>query len=116
MKAAVVRVFGRPLTIEEVPIPTPGPGEVLIKVVRRWPRSSAPASRRTRASKRPKRSRDSVRGSIAGTRTDLAEAIAFAAEGKVRAYFHEARLDEIRRVLSELKAGKSDGRIVLRLT
>ena len=26
MKAAVVRAFGTPLTIEEVPIPTPGPG------------------------------------------------------------------------------------------
>ena len=32
MKAAVVREFGKPLTIEEVPIPTPGPGEVLVKV------------------------------------------------------------------------------------
>jgi propanol-preferring alcohol dehydrogenase len=60
--------------------------------------------------------RITVRGSIVGTRTDLAEAIAFAAEGKVRAHFHEARLDEINRVLSELKAGKVDGRVVLRLT
>jgi alcohol dehydrogenase, propanol-preferring len=33
MKAAVVRAFGEPLTVEEVPIPTPGHGEVLIKVV-----------------------------------------------------------------------------------
>jgi propanol-preferring alcohol dehydrogenase len=33
MKAAVVRAFGKPLTIEEVAIPTPGPGELLIKVV-----------------------------------------------------------------------------------
>ena len=33
MKAAVVREFGEPLRIEEVPIPTPGPGEVLIKVM-----------------------------------------------------------------------------------
>jgi alcohol dehydrogenase, propanol-preferring len=32
MKAAVVRSFGKPLTIEDVPIPTPGPGEVLVKV------------------------------------------------------------------------------------
>lgn len=30
MKAGVVHAFGKPLTIEEVPIPTPGPGEVLI--------------------------------------------------------------------------------------
>jgi propanol-preferring alcohol dehydrogenase len=33
MKAGVVHAFGKPLTIEEVPIPTPGPGEVLIKVI-----------------------------------------------------------------------------------
>jgi propanol-preferring alcohol dehydrogenase len=33
MKAAVVHEFGKPLRIEEVPIPTPGPGEVLIKVI-----------------------------------------------------------------------------------
>jgi alcohol dehydrogenase, propanol-preferring len=33
MKAAVVRAFGKPITIEEVPIPTPGPGEVVLKVV-----------------------------------------------------------------------------------
>ena len=33
MQAAVVRAFGRPLVIEERPIPTPGPGQVLIRVV-----------------------------------------------------------------------------------
>ena len=32
MKAAVVREFGKPLTIEDVPIPQPGPGQVLVKV------------------------------------------------------------------------------------
>lgn len=33
MKAAVVQSFGKPLSIEEVPVPTPGPGQVLVKVV-----------------------------------------------------------------------------------
>jgi propanol-preferring alcohol dehydrogenase len=33
MKAAVVHEFGKPLTIDEVPIPTPRPGEVLVKVI-----------------------------------------------------------------------------------
>ena len=33
MKAAVVREFGQPLSIEERPIPTPRPGELLVKVV-----------------------------------------------------------------------------------
>lgn len=32
MKAAVVRAFGQPLVIEEVPVPRPGSGEVLVKV------------------------------------------------------------------------------------
>ena len=32
MKAAVVREFGAPLRIEEVRIPTPGPGQILVKV------------------------------------------------------------------------------------
>jgi propanol-preferring alcohol dehydrogenase len=59
--------------------------------------------------------RITVRGSIVGTRADLAEAIAFAAEGKVRARVQEARLDDINRVLSELKAGRIEGRVVLRV-
>lgn len=33
MKAAVVHEFGKPLQIQEVPVPTPGWGEVLIKVM-----------------------------------------------------------------------------------
>ncbi|MDN5002275.1 alcohol dehydrogenase AdhP [Bradyrhizobium sp. GCM10027634] len=32
MKAAVVKQFGKPLVIEDVPVPQPGPGEVLVKV------------------------------------------------------------------------------------
>ena len=32
MKAAVVHKFGDPLVIEDVPIPSPGPGQILIKV------------------------------------------------------------------------------------
>ena len=32
MKAAVVHDFAKPLSLEEVPIPEPGPGEVLVKV------------------------------------------------------------------------------------
>jgi hypothetical protein len=33
MKAAVVRAFGKPLTIEEVTIPTPAAGQILVKVL-----------------------------------------------------------------------------------
>ena len=32
MKAAVVREFGKPLVIEEVSVPRPGAGEVLVKI------------------------------------------------------------------------------------
>jgi propanol-preferring alcohol dehydrogenase len=32
MKAAVVRAFREPLAIEEVPVPVPGPGQILVKV------------------------------------------------------------------------------------
>jgi len=57
--------------------------------------------------------RITVRGSIVGTRTDLAEAIAFAAEAKVRAHVREAPLDDVNRVLSDLRAGAIEGRVVL---
>ncbi|QQE88156.1 alcohol dehydrogenase AdhP [Azotobacter chroococcum] len=32
MKAAVVVAFGKPLEIREVPVPTPGPGQLLVKI------------------------------------------------------------------------------------
>lgn len=32
MKAAVVHRFGEPLVIEDVPVPVPGSGELLVKV------------------------------------------------------------------------------------
>lgn len=32
MRAAVVRAFGKPLTIEEVPVPEPGPGEIQVAI------------------------------------------------------------------------------------
>jgi propanol-preferring alcohol dehydrogenase len=57
--------------------------------------------------------RITLRGSIVGTRKDLAEAIEFAVEGKVKAHIHERPLDDINRVFAELKAGTVDGRIVV---
>jgi propanol-preferring alcohol dehydrogenase len=57
--------------------------------------------------------RKTIRGSIVGGREDLAEAIAFAAEGKVKAEIHRTNLDNINQVFSDLKAGKVDGRGVL---
>lgn len=57
--------------------------------------------------------RITLRGSIVGTRKDLAEAIEFAVEGKVRAHIHEAQLGDINGVFADMQAGKIDGRIVL---
>lgn len=59
--------------------------------------------------------RITIRGSIVGTRKDLAEALAFAAEGKVRAHIHTAGLDDINRIFTDLKEGKVDGRMVITL-
>ncbi|WP_316214680.1 MULTISPECIES: alcohol dehydrogenase AdhP [unclassified Bradyrhizobium] len=60
--------------------------------------------------------RITVRGSIVGTRRDLDEAIAFAAEGKVKAEITTAPLSEINTIFDKMKAGKIDGRIVLDFT
>lgn len=113
MKAAVVREFGKPLNIEEVPIPTPAPGEVLVKIMATgvchtdlhaadgdWPVKPTPPF--------------TLRGSIVGTRKDLAEAIEFASEGKVKAHIHQRSLEDINGVFADLKAGKVDGRIVVK--
>jgi propanol-preferring alcohol dehydrogenase len=57
--------------------------------------------------------RITIRGSIVGDRQDLAEAIAFAADGKVHSHYHEMKLDDINKVFSEMKFGKLDGRMVM---
>jgi propanol-preferring alcohol dehydrogenase len=56
-----------------------------------------------------------IRGSIVGTRKDLAESIAFAAEGKVKATVAKAPLAAINTVFEDLKRGTINGRIVLDL-
>ncbi len=58
--------------------------------------------------------RITVRGSIVGTREDLAEAVRFAARGKVKAFVQTAALDDINRVFHDLKAGRVSGRVVLK--
>jgi alcohol dehydrogenase, propanol-preferring len=57
--------------------------------------------------------RITIRGSIVGTRRDLAEAIAFAADGKVHAEITKVPLTEINDVFERMKSGKIDGRMVL---
>ncbi len=60
--------------------------------------------------------RITIRGSIVGTRRDLAEALAFAGEGKVHAEIKTAPLESINTILTDLKAGKIQGRMVLDFT
>lgn len=57
--------------------------------------------------------RITLRGSIVGNRQDLAEALAFAAEGKVKAHIHHKRLEDINNIFADLKKGTVDGRIVI---
>lgn len=59
--------------------------------------------------------RKTVRGSIVGTRLDLAESLAFAAEGKVKVHYQCDSLDNINQVLTNLSAGVVTGRIVLNI-
>jgi propanol-preferring alcohol dehydrogenase len=59
--------------------------------------------------------RITLRGSIVGTRKDLAEAVEFASEGKVKAHIHQLPIEKINDVFANLKAGKVDGRIVIKL-
>lgn len=54
-----------------------------------------------------------VRGSIVGTRLDLAEALAFAEQAKVAATVSSDRLDNINDIFARMHAGQIEGRVVL---
>lgn len=57
--------------------------------------------------------RITIRGSIVGTRLDLAESLAFAADGSVQTNFTWDKLDNINAVFDRMRAGQIDGRVVL---
>ena len=59
--------------------------------------------------------RYTIRGSIVGTRQDLQEALAFAAEEKVKATIETLPLGSINDTLNRLKTGKVNGRVVLNI-
>lgn len=59
--------------------------------------------------------RKTIRGSIVGTRQDLVESLALAAEGKVKVHYHTDRLENINEVLTAMAAGQIDGRVVLQM-
>ncbi len=57
--------------------------------------------------------RITIRGSIVGTRLDLAESLAFAAQGSVKTTFTWDKLENINEVFARMKNGRIDGRVVL---
>ncbi len=59
--------------------------------------------------------RYTVRGSIVGTRKDLQESVQFALEGKVKATVHTTALEDINSVFDDMKAGKIEGRVVMKI-
>lgn len=59
--------------------------------------------------------RITVRGSIVGTRQDLAEALAFAGAGRVATHYSWAELDDINEVFARMDREAIDGRVVLRI-
>ena len=50
---------------------------------------------------------------IVGTRLDLEEALAFAAEGKVKATIETQALESVNDVFNRLRTGQVNGRVVL---
>jgi propanol-preferring alcohol dehydrogenase len=57
--------------------------------------------------------RITIRGSIVGTRRDLDEAIAFAANGKIHCHHVNRPLAEINQIFKDMAAGQIEGRVVL---
>ena len=57
-----------------------------------------------------------VRGSIVGTRSDLAECLSFAAEGKVKVTYTTAKLEDVNSIFDQMRAGKIDGRVVMEIS
>lgn len=55
-----------------------------------------------------------IRGSLVGTRQDMAEALDFFARGLVKPTVAECGLDDVNDVLERMRNGKIDGRIAIR--
>jgi propanol-preferring alcohol dehydrogenase len=54
-----------------------------------------------------------VRGSIVGTRQDMAEALQFAADGKVKPIFEKRPMDKVNETIDQLRRSEIQGRVVL---
>ena len=59
--------------------------------------------------------RKTIRGSIVGTRLDLAECLQFAGEGKIRVHYSLEPLEAINGVFSRMRENRIDGRVVMKI-
>jgi propanol-preferring alcohol dehydrogenase len=59
--------------------------------------------------------RKTIRGSIVGTRLDLAECLEFAGDGKVKVHYSVEPLENINSIFDRMRNNKIDGRIVMRI-
>ncbi len=59
--------------------------------------------------------RKTIRGSIVGTRLDLAECLQFAGDGKVKVHHSVERLEDINNIFDRMRDNKIDGRVVMRI-
>jgi len=59
--------------------------------------------------------RKTIRGSIVGTRLDLAECLQFAGQGKVKVHYTTERLEDINSIFGRMRENKIDGRVVMKL-
>jgi propanol-preferring alcohol dehydrogenase len=57
--------------------------------------------------------RKTIRGSIVGTRLDLAECLQFAGDGKVKVHFSKERLEDINGIFDRMRDNRLDGRVVM---
>jgi alcohol dehydrogenase, propanol-preferring len=60
-------------------------------------------------------SRKTIRGSIVGTRMDLAECLQFAGDGKVKVHYSVEPLENINDIFARMRDNKIDGRIVMKV-
>jgi len=59
--------------------------------------------------------RKTIRGSIVGTRLDLAECLQFAGDGKVKVHYSVEPLEAINDIFGRMRNNKIDGRVVMRI-
>ena len=59
-------------------------------------------------------SRKTIRGSIVGTRMDLAECLQFAGAGKIKVHYSVEPLENINSIFARMRDNKIEGRVVLK--